>query len=127
MTKEQQQRFFSKAVRHLRKQKKRCINKETGGCAYRQDSTRSCAVKCAVGALIPNRLYSRRIDDYDDTAIEYIIKRFPNIKSYFKIENHKDIAFLSDLQDIHDIFTPREWEREFRNFAIDYSLEVPRA
>lgn len=113
-TKEQQQKYFDKVVKHLRKQGKKSMQAD-GYCMYRgPDNTR-----CAIGALIPNRLYRKKMDT-GANFITKILKLFPTVFKHFGEPDTEAQQFLSDLQAIHD--GSPTWESEFSRFATRYDL-----
>lgn len=112
------QKVFNVVYRHLMKQ-----NKKSGSgifCRYRT----KCGLRCAIGALIPNRLYHKDIEGspvYDllciNTDIRYHIKkRFGDC----------NMSLLDGLQKVHDEFEVDEWNEQLKFIAGEYKLTIPK-
>ena len=99
------QEIFDKVHTHLLTQRTAAI--KDGACAYRAGTQ-----SCAVGALIPDALYTTEIegasiatlihqgDTYPHTALGYALKQ-----AGFTTEQY---PLLRDLQRVHDRLMPRE-------------------
>lgn len=122
---EKQQEAFNKVWNHfVVNNGKPSINGST--CMYRQDQTPTCAVKCAVGLLIPDEEYHPEFDSRGDNSIYIIFKKLPTLQQY-------GLDFLSSLQIVHDRVNQQwndenraEWfEVGFRKVADTYFLTIP--
>ncbi len=105
------QKVFDKVAKHLLTQ--RCKSAVKGDCRYRGPN----GLRCAIGALIPNKLYSA---DLEGRNARYLPA--PIIKH---IGAPKD--FLVDLQRVHDDCHPNAWRRDLRYVAARYGLSPAAA
>lgn len=85
------QKIFEKVVTHLIKQGVRSVN-DYNVCMYRGPYGN----KCAVGCLIPDKMYSAKMEGNN---IFGLISEFKNILPKYIIDNKE---FLMTLQDLHD-------------------------
>lgn len=117
------QEIFDTVSKFLLKQGHACKN-EFGFCTYRGKN----GDMCAVGALIPDELYSEDMDkDLDGigTGVEYLCNHFTNT---LPIWFHDNRVLLEALQDIHD--TPSSWDSSVNmkykllTLAEDYNLST---
>lgn len=97
------QEIFDKVVAHLRAQGGRALN-ENQMCQYRARD----GAKCAIGCLILDEHYSRRLEGMLVGADNLVIKALR--KSGVPDEAG---GLLRDLQSIHDDHYVRQWEDEF--------------
>jgi hypothetical protein len=111
------QEAFDAMVQHLRNQGKQSKFEYSTICAYRTPD----GLKCAVGALIPDELYSKEMERTDIYNLVIESKGFPKLGELFANVN---LELLSEMQDIHDsIPQPYRWERKFRLLAEKYGLK----
>lgn len=89
-------------------------SKSHGDCSYR-----AFGYKCAIGCLITDQNYYSYFEG--KSAKDNIIKA-AIINSGFNLEGVDD-SFLIDLQHIHDINDPSEWENVLDSFAKAWNLE----
>ncbi len=125
------QAVLNRVWKHLRKQGVQCTT-SGGGCVYRGPEGRM----CAIGALIPNSLYTEDFELYlanqlldpswdkhfDATKrTEDFIKRLGKFRGQFA----PDVTptFLRQLQSIHDATIPQLWEGELAMFATRNTLK----
>jgi hypothetical protein len=119
------QEIFDKVSKHLITQNRKAMDRNE--CQYlAPDSTR-----CAVGCLIPERLYSSRIEGCivsclvtktsQNREAPYTI--LSNILTEIGIEE-VNYPFLASLQNIHDYAAPQEWKHKLTNFAEEHSLNI---
>ena len=111
IVKKQQQAIFNKVFKHLFKQGKRAASLGNT-CFYRYNG-----LKCAIGCLIPDRLYTKTIEgrsifnlDINNLGIKYT----------------GDISFLHDLQREHDIWfdeTDKTLIESMFRIAENYELD----
>jgi len=110
-----EQETFDKVYRHLLTQNKRAatINKDgKTRCLYRQRNLR-----CAVGCLIPDELYSPKMED-KSLCSDIMFEIMHKITSM-------PISDLRVLQLIHDFDPIEDWEFELTKFAEIRCLTVP--
>ena len=86
------QEIFDKVVAHFAVQREAAA--EDGVCMYRTPDGR----KCAIGALIPDEVYSQRLED---KSVGALLLEFPDIMRASGL-SEGDLCFLFALQDVHD-------------------------
>lgn len=94
------QEIFDKVVAHFAVQREAAA--EDGMCMYRTPDGR----KCTIGALIPDEVYSQRLED---KSVGTLVLEFPDIMRAsglsgrgLGLTSYGDLCFLSDLQGVHD-------------------------
>ena len=87
------QEIFDKVVAHFAVQREAAA--EYGMCMYRTPDGR----KCAIGALIPDEVYSRR--RCEGKSVGGLLLEFPDIMRASGL-SEGDLCFLFALQDVHD-------------------------
>ena len=102
------QEAFTTVVLHLRKQGRPA--RIGSDCRYRAPD----GCKCAIGVLIPDDQYSPKLEGSNVLALIHL----PALQDL----NPK---MLYDLQNTHDLYDPKEWEKRFEYHAEKYNLEVP--
>lgn len=128
------QQVFDAVVLGMSKQKAIAIN-ESGGCQYRTNDGR----KCAIGILLPDELYSTNIEanSVSDLITDYTsqyIYNGPDIMAVGKFfysliddatESTKaNSIFLQQLQECHDHSTDgNELFFKLKEFALRYELD----
>jgi hypothetical protein len=110
------QEIFTKTVQHLRKQGRRAINPDDGGCAYRGSDGTSCAVGCHIA----NEDYT---PDMESHGLATLIALFGHRPSVSALREH--LKLFGALQWAHDQGTPGSWEYDFDRLAKQFGLEVP--
>ena len=112
------QEIFNRVVIHLRKQGERSRGSVSGKCVYHAPDGK----KCAVGVLINEAYWSPQIE-----GVGVHIYRVKNAvaKSLGTYAAALPIPMLRYLQGVHDHTPVGEWESEFREAAILYSLTLP--
>jgi hypothetical protein len=110
------QQAFNKMVRHLRKQNKRSSNQDGGICSYRTYD----GLRCAVGSLIPNRLYDY---GFEHQTIEYAMKTHPPLGEYLA---GVSLNLMQHMQAIHDDEPVGKWEQCFKEAAKKFNLTLPK-
>lgn len=88
-----------------------------GMCAYRGDG----GLKCAVGCLIPDEMYSK---DFEHNGVESIVAWYMRMNEYDKLlgkflTQHRVV--LGTLQIIHDREEPNNWKKELDNLHNYYA------
>lgn len=108
------QKAFNKVAHHLLKQGCKSLSIGTATrCMYRGAN----GTRCAIGALIPDRLYSQSMED--STPHEEIVGNALATLGY------TDISFNCALQRIHDDNEPKNWRQALKEFAHKYKLVWP--
>lgn len=111
------QEIFTKVARHLLKQNAQSTKLGMNGliCLYRGPEGR----KCAVGVLIPNRLYSKDLEGITslDAALRSVLLRV-GIRG-------PQVNFVHELQVIHDELEPAEWLAALTQVARYHTLTMP--
>lgn len=121
------QQIFDEVVEHIRNQGRQASNL-AGNCLYRatvydNDGNPIGALKCAIGALIPDSKYDKCIegyDVYDVCRLGYVPHKYRN--------SHKKVDLLMDLQNCHDRSKPntvyflRDFEARARLCAREFNL-----
>lgn len=117
------QKIFNKVYKHLLTQKKKSMIDDSEApngyrCLYRGKD----GLKCAIGALIPDRLYNVGIENM---GISYLMSRNADIAKYL---GRSHTFFLSELQSIHDssFHTPAQWEDKLKMLAKTHDLTIPK-
>ena len=91
-------------------------------CQYRMEKD-GVRYSCFVGCLIPDEIYSHRMEDKAiDEIMESSLPPFRKIKEFLGTDNK---FFIEKLQGIHDDSFPEEWETSLRWRAIEEGLEIP--
>lgn len=111
------QRIFSRVAHHLLKQKKQAKTDSGEFCAYMSSQ----GLKCAVGCLIPKRLYSAALEG---DGVNDLLCKSPELKKHLEVKT-SDIWFLNGLQRIHDNTKPKEWKEGLIEFAQKENLKLP--
>lgn len=113
------QEIFDIVAKHLLQQNERAMI--DGICVYRTTS----GLKCAIGALIPDNVYSV---DMEENILGALLMKFPDILRQCNIIDTQDMRmFLQKLQSIHDDIPPREWADELDLFAHIFNLSTKNA
>lgn len=119
------QAIFNKAATYLLKQQRKSTGPR-GYCAYRGEN-QDC---CAIGALIPDGFYDPAMDsnpDGGDTGVGYVLESFPHLTQMLLPEDlstASGLAFLRQIQSVHDDFEPHEWFEHFCRCADDWGLNT---
>ncbi len=109
------QQAFTKMVKHLRKQGVQSASTRGRAlCRYRGPN----GLMCAVGCLIPDNLYKK---SFEGVAVLGLYNTLGG--TLFKNVSH-DV--LSDMQQVHDNFSPSQWEDGFERVARQYHLTLPK-
>ena len=133
------QEVFDKVVAHLAQQKEpsRDGPTHTAQCRYRNSK----GLKCAIGFLIPDHLYSPHVEGTTPNTWQSVINHpdtFVNIKpyvekifKYFQEKLYKNVLkehFLYDLQKCDDTYSidVRELQDKLTRLAKTYNLNPKR-
>ena len=90
------QEVFDTVAKHLFAQGHQSINEDNDNCVYRMEGGNS---SCAVGCLIPNKIYSKHMEG---NGIRTIVELYPKLYKFFK---GVDLSLLANLQYAHDTDT----------------------
>jgi hypothetical protein len=106
------QAVFNKVAKHLLKQKERSVGSLNGRdrCLYRGPN----GLKCAVGCLIPNKMYS---PDMEGKILGRDVLAACGLPGSM-------VPLLISLQIMHDHCLPKEWPDRLRGIAKDYNLDA---
>lgn len=102
------QESFTTVVLHLRKQGRRAHDHHN--CRYRAPD----GCKCAIGALIPDDQYTPELEGRNVLALINL----PALQGL-------NPFLLYNLQNLHDVYDPKAWEKRFEDLAEKFKLEVP--
>jgi len=109
------QETFDKVATHLLRQNARSESATT--CLYRGPN----GLKCAVGCLIDDAVYSPEIEGF-------AVKDVACIKSALRKSGvptgRKAMDLLVNLQVLHDRFQPVLWREELAKIATDFDLKM---
>ena len=111
-----QQDVFDKVLNHMRVQGKLSLGVEDS-CAYRGNN----GLKCAIGALIPDKNYDKDIEGLH-AGNSMVYSKLP-----YPLENCKDNKFLENIQkNMHDHIDPSNFkvnlEKNAEEFSKNYGL-----
>lgn len=108
---------FGKVANHLIKQGRRSLAPDGVGCMYRGEG----GMKCAIGAIIPDHLYSEKMENRPFAAL---LRDFPELKPYLypltataPIKTRRAVGYTLSapcswgllLQLVHDTIDPIAW------------------
>lgn len=116
------QQIFNKVVKHLLKQGVKSINR--GKCLYRGPS----GLKCAVGCLIPDKLYIKEIEGKTIGGMTIFSIYYSILANILKKSGvgTKSFVLLDCLQDIHDHQIVKHWPEDLKQAAKLHNLKVPK-
>jgi len=117
------QEIFTKVARHLLRQKKKAASLDGHTCVYK---TPRSGLKCAIGCLIPNKLYDPGMEGLgleQNAQVQEVLR-----KVGVRCSRPVDQRFLSALQKIHDDLdiTPKDWPEKLRQLAKQHKLKMPQ-
>lgn len=113
------QQIFDTVAAHLLKQRKKSL--KDGLCVYRSGHKASSRVRCAIGCLIKDEFYHKRIED-NTPDIPKVLKALKD--SGIGRMTPLKMDLLHSLQRVHDSYEPREWDARLRGCAAIYGLKV---
>ena len=107
------QEIFDKVAVHLVAQNERSWDYNT--CLYRGPN----GLKCAVGCLIPDNEYT---PEMETKSAQFVLPMLSDktLSNSFELEE-----MLSNLQRLHDGWTPEHWPQKLRDIAKEYGLTCP--
>ena len=118
------QKVFNTVSQHLLTQNYKAED-ERGNCSYRTGE----GLKCAIGCLIPDELYTSRIEGklvpcglfgFINSVEHQLIEI---LRKAIGVEDKDDLIFLNELQMIHDCSHPDDWEIKLKAFAEKHQLK----
>jgi len=118
------QRMFNKVAKHLLTQKKKSRTRKANTwddrmstlCLYRGKD----GLKCAIGCLIPNKLYDKGMED---NSVDELLTKWPKLNKLFEINSKRWVLdFLEELQLIHDQSHPNSWRNKLAELAEQHEL-----
>lgn len=115
-----QQEMFDRVVAHMRAQGQQSVFRFEGSastmCAYRGPD----GLKCAIGCLIPDDVYTPRMEGQ---AVGAIVARFPDVRRALR-PGAVGLNFLTELQEAHDNvqFLALDFETCARRLAGNWGL-----
>lgn len=107
------QEIFDKIADHLLTQNAQCTEPGYNAmCRYRLDN-----MSCAIGCLIPDELYSKKLEGKEVTnrIVREVLK---------KADIVNEGRFLVNFQQMHDYFLPVDWSDELLAIAKTYKLNT---
>ena len=108
------QEIFDKVSAHLLRQGERSVVVDGYNmCMYRSAH----GLKCAAGCLIPDDVYH---PDMEHQPFEDLPKQYAAIEAMF---NGKAVQLIQDLQEIHDMEHPEDWEDALFTLATREGLQ----
>ena len=117
------QEIYNPVRDHLLKQGARSVSVNGyGGCEYRSDD----GLKCAVGCLIPDEMYSTRLEGRGVRSEEVIrVLKNAGVLDGIVYSGRGDerLNMLDELQNIHDRKTPDVWAEHLNSVAAKYGLQ----
>ncbi len=119
----QNQKTFNKVARHLLTQNQKSVD-DSGNCLYRFVNEDGDKLRCGVGALIPDRLYDKKMEGVapGSSSILWRTSECPVDKALTSCGHDPD--FCNDLQKIHDDYEPSEWKSALAKFARKNNLKM---
>lgn len=90
------------------------VCKDKNWCKYRQNDNANDELRCFIGACIPDEKYS---PGFEDSSLSQVLS---------DLKFTCDLTFAEQLQEIHDLNKPENWERMLRNLAQRFKLTVPQ-
>lgn len=107
------QEVFDKVAAHLLNQGGRSRADDDSMCAYRNSKGQ----RCAIGCLIPDDVYSPKMEGQRIGSLMY---DYPRLRDLFA---GTDGNLLYTLQVLHDRYEPETWKHELRERAKLYKLD----
>ena len=104
------QQIYNKVAKHLLKQGRK--SSLMGTCMYRGPD----GCKCAIGPLIPDKLYETQMEH--KTVIQ-LCRAYKWFRDQFADHSY----LLSELQSVHDACLVRSWRRRLRQVALEFDLK----
>lgn len=115
------QHLFDVVADHLLTQKAKSLStdamREKGnplGCAYRGAN----GMKCAVGVMIPDELYSPKLEGWSIFTVNF--ERV--LRKVLGRDVHEDLPYV--LQRVHDMYPVEMWFTKLNEIALDFGLST---
>lgn len=112
MSNSEKQDIFNVVYKHLLKQNKQSMLDEMT-CAYRSPN----GLSCAIGCLITDDEY---ISNIEGKSVLQLVEM-----QQLPIRLVPHAILLTELQTLHDVFNPNEWEDQLAIFAECHSFDIP--
>ena len=106
--------IFYKVEKHLLKQNKQA--KVFGSCKYRTSS----GLSCAVGCLIPDEMYTNKIENRGASALPLNI--LVPIVGVQRDKVERKLKLLNDLQAMHDGSLPEKWPTHLADIKTEFGI-----
>lgn len=121
MIKDKMQEMYNRVKHHLLTQNQKSVN-GGNGCYYRSDS----GLKCAIGALIPDKDYKKIMDDSGDVSTNYYVRKVLidefGLLNSTPDDRHEFMVLARKLQGVHDTVRCENWHIQLATAANDYKL-----
>lgn len=116
-----QQKIYSRVRKHLLKQGRPAHLPYgfEGECAYRTTDQDGKVLKCAIGCLIPFRLYTPELEGTSIDGLRVLTTVREALGDTIELD---DVSLLQRLQSIHDRTEPEYWEAELNHLAAGLGL-----
>jgi hypothetical protein len=109
------QQIFTKVSKHLIKQGEPSM---TGyQCLYRSPA----GLSCAVGCLIPDADYRKRLEGCSTTD-DRVMEALHSVIGVDPASRINKLALLADLQEVHDDYQPNAWPKKLAQVRHAYNL-----
>jgi hypothetical protein len=126
------QAIFDTVVTHLRTQGKKAVTTNCNGnekCMYRAlDRETGNVLKCAAGCLIPDEIYSTRMENQ---SIRDVLDDSSSLRDHLFGADYDGYTYndprsvlLKDLQRTHDSCDVSEWEERFKVLATVHNVQL---
>lgn len=110
------QSIYNKVKKHLLNQNQKSIDAD-GDCVYRGPE----GLKCAVGCLIPDKLYN---ENFEGKSARTIFEGYYSINIIGYELPKRGLDLIAELQCLHDDFSIEEWASELEQIAIRFELKA---
>ena len=112
------QEILDKAVGGLLTQNARStLGVDSDTCMYRGAG----GLKCAVGQLIPDNLYT---ESMENIGVRDLFVMYGDAMSGAGLDQNEHMLFLSDLQRVHDGNQPSKWRTIYKNIGERMNLNT---
>ncbi len=108
------QEIFDRVASHLLIQKEHSVDVSGDMCLYRGMN----GIKCAVGVLIPDEVYSPSFEGKDFMVVWVTVPALADIIAA------EDLYLTKRLQQIHDACSVLSWRKKLLELAVSFELDV---
>ena len=112
------QATFNRVVKHLRAQNAKALGDDES-CQYLAPDGK----RCAAGCLIPFKEYN---PSFEGQSVCFASPTELTMAGKFIKKKGHDIRLVRDLQNIHDNYEPKQWNRKFKETAKEFNLEYTK-